>query len=210
MSKAQETSSEISTSLSSRYCPVSFWGCFYFDEHEINPIPSRWKVRLITAVFFPSEFRYPMTVTMRLCQWFHRMSRTRGGGIRWLAGKISAWLRQRNVTRYSFEHGAYPLIEPGIVFHHTGVCITSNTVIESGVHVYRNVSFGQKNGHVPHIKKGAKIASHSIILGATVIGERAIVAPGAVVVDLVVPDGKIAAGVPARIIGDVTDRNYGF
>jgi len=59
MSKAQETSSEISTSLSSRYCPVSFWGCFYFDEHEINPIPSRWKVRLITAVFFPKRIPVP-------------------------------------------------------------------------------------------------------------------------------------------------------
>ena len=32
------------------------------------------------------------------------------------------------------------IIERGIIFHHTNVCITSNTNIESGVHIYRNVA----------------------------------------------------------------------
>ncbi len=82
-------------------------------------------------------------------------------------------------------------------------------MIESGVHIYRNVTFGAKDGFAPHIKKEAKIGSHSVVLGRVTVGEKAIVAPGAVVVKDV-PPGKIAAGVPARIIGDVTDERYNF
>ena len=89
------------------------------------------------------------------------------------------------------------------------MCITSDTILEEGVHVYRNVTFGSKNGKAPHVKKFAKIASHSIILGGVTIGERSIVAPGSVVVKDV-PDGKIVAGIPAKVIKDVTDDNYQF
>ena len=97
----------------------------------------------------------------------------------------------------------------GVVFHHTGVCITSDTIIEEGVHLYRNITFGAKNGKAPHIKKYAKIASHSIVLGGVTIGERSIVAPGSVVVKDV-PNGKIVGGIPAKVIGDVTEDNYHF
>ena len=207
MSKTQAISSDKGMKPTAIYCPDTLLECFSFDDSETNPTPYPWSFR-IRSVVWPRSSRYPMTVTMRLSQWFDVRSRTHRGVIRRLSWKISAWLRQRNLTLFSFEHGAYPMIEAGIIFHHTGVCITSDTVIESGVHIYRNVTFGIKNGHSPVIKKGAKIASHSIVIGATVIGERAIVAPGAAVVDLVVPDGKIAAGVPARIVGDVTDNNY--
>ena len=55
----------------------------------------------------------------------------------------------------------------------------------------------------------AKIASHSIILGGVIAGERSIVAPGCVVVKDV-PDGKVVAGVPATILSDVTDENSRF
>ena len=46
-----------------------------------------------------------------------------------------------------------------------------------------------------------------MVLGNVVIGKNAIVAPGAVVVKDV-PDYKVAAGVPAKIIGDVQSKNY--
>ena len=108
-----------------------------------------------------------------------------------------------------FEHSANPKIAKGIIFHHSGVTITSETVIETGVHIYRNVTFGTKNGKAPYIKKDAKIASHSIVLGPITVGEKAMVAPGAVVIKDV-PDRKITAGVPAKIIGDVTEKNYSF
>ena len=86
---------------------------------------------------------------------------------------------------------------------------TSETEIERGVHVYRNVTFGIRNGGSPRIRRDAKIASHAIVLGPVTVGEKAIVAPGAVVIRDV-PAGMVVGGVPANVIGDVTDQNYDF
>jgi len=146
--------------------------------------------------------RYSMPVFMRLCQYFNH----NGGRFNLLLSSIFARMNQVN---NNFEHGANPKVAAGVVFHHTGVCITSDTLIDKGVHIYRNVTFGSKHGKAPHVKKYAKIASHSIVLGGVTVGERSIVAPGAVVVKDV-PNDKIVAGVPAAVIGDVTDDNYNF
>ena len=105
-------------------------------------------------------------------------------------------------------HQLHVILWGGVVFHHTGVCITSGTIIEEGVHIYRNVTFGAKHGKAPYIKKYAKIGSH-FILGGVTVGERSIVAPGSVVVKDV-PDGKIVAGIPAKVIMDVTEESYQF
>ena len=42
-----------------------------------------------------------------------------------------------------------------------------------------------------------------------IVGEKAIVAPGAVLVSDV-EEGMVVAGVPARIVGKVTELNYNF
>lgn len=189
--------------------PNSFKECFYFDEHEINPTPKGWIEKILRLTIF-SNSRYSMPVYMRLSQYyFIRSYSTKNRILRIVYSLLSSYIRRKNVIKNNFEHGANPKISPGVVFHHTGVCITSNTVIESGVHIYRNTTFGAKNGKAPYIKKNAKIASHAIVLGGVTVGEKAIVAPGAVVVKDV-PDFKIVAGVPAKIIGDVTEKNYQF
>ena len=150
----------------------------------------------------PETARYSMPVFMRLCQYFNH----NGGRFNLLLSSIFARMNQVN---NNFEHGVNPKVAVGVVFHHTGVCITSGTLIDKGVHIYRNVTFGSKHGKAPHVKKYAKIASHSIVLGGVTVGERSIVAPGAVVVKDV-PNDKIVAGVPAAVIGDGTDDNYNF
>lgn len=124
-------------------------------------------------------------------------------------GLASAYFRRQNVVRNQFEHGANPNIAPGVVFHHSGVCIASEAVIDADVHLYGHVTLGMKNGGAPHIKQGARIASHAVVLGPIVVGAHAIVGAGAVVLNNV-PDGKIAVGVPARVIGDVTDAAAAF
>lgn len=189
--------------------PSSFRECFSFDEHELNPTPKGW-LRKILALTILSNARYSMPVYMRLSQlYFIKSKRSKKRISRKTFSLLSAYLRRRNVIRNSFEHGENPRISPGVVFHHTGVCITSGTRIESGVHIYRNTTFGGKNGAAPYIKRNAKIASHTIVLGNITVGEKSIVAPGAVVVKDV-PASKIVAGVPARVIGDVTEGNYDF
>ena len=86
--------------------------------------------------------------------------------------------------------------------------ITSKAIVE-GVHFYGNVTLGIRNGGSPVIKRNVKIAGNAMVLGAVVIGEGAIIAPGAIVFNDV-PSGKIAGGIPAKIIGTVNKDNYDF
>jgi len=57
-----------------------------------------------------------------------------------------------------------------------------------------------------HIGSGCWIASGAIILGGVRIGNNVIVAANAVV-SKDIPDFAVAAGVPARVIGDTRDRS---
>lgn len=55
----------------------------------------------------------------------------------------------------------------------------------------------------PHVMADAKVGANATILPGVVIGRQALVGAGAVVVRDV-PDGKVVAGNPARVINDVT------
>jgi acetyltransferase-like isoleucine patch superfamily enzyme len=55
------------------------------------------------------------------------------------------------------------------------------------------------------VKTQASIGSNATILSGVTVGERALVGAGAVVTKDV-PDHAIVAGVPAKVIGDVRNR----
>ena len=181
----------------------SFTACFTTDNHPLNPTPKGIVRKAIALWLYP---RYSMSVYMRLQKYFFVKANNRGDSV---SKYLEKYFYHKNVRRNGLEIASESSIAPGVVFHHTIVTISSRAVIEADVHIYRNVLLGSAKGGAPYIKRGAKLCSHSVILGGITVGVEAIVAPGAVVIKDV-PDGMIAAGVPARIIGKVTEENYQF
>ena len=55
------------------------------------------------------------------------------------------------------------------------------------------------------VKRGASIGSGAVILCGITIGKKALIGAGAVVTHDV-PDNGIVAGVPARLVGDMTQQ----
>ena len=63
--------------------------------------------------------------------------------------------------------------------------------------------------HGAHVETGALIGIGAVVLGGARVGARAIVAAGTVVLaEAVVPAGVLYAGVPGRVIRDLTGDDY--
>lgn len=180
--------------------------CFYFDDSTINPAPKGLFNRMYRVRF---NQRYSMTVWMRLAHYYYCKSLNANKLMKIIYQDLSNYYTRKNQIKNSLTSSPQTEIGKRIVFHHTNVIITTDTLIENDVEIYGNVTFGIKNGKAPIIKSNAKIAGGSMILGGVTVGEGAIVAPMALVLSDV-PPGKIAAGIPAQIIGDVNEKNIQF
>ncbi len=188
--------------------PQSLAECFSFDSTAVNVVPATWGKRFAALLL---THTYSMTTLMRLSQYAAARSTQSGKGwrMKWWQYWAAIFSRLNQVMNSLYCDPYSVPIGRNISFHHNNIIIASGTVIENDVHIYSNVNLGIKNGKTPTIRSGAKIASYSVVLGGVTVGQRAIVAPGSVVL-IDVPPGKVAAGVPARIIADVTDDNYSF
>jgi carbonic anhydrase/acetyltransferase-like protein (isoleucine patch superfamily) len=100
------------------------------------------------------------------------------------------------------------------------IVIKKNTNVQDNVviHVthFKNPTFIGENVTIGHaavihgctIQDGALVGMNSVVLDRAVIGKGALVAAGSVVTPgTVVPDGMLAAGIPARVIRPLTDRD---
>lgn len=82
-----------------------------------------------------------------------------------------------------------------------GIVIHARAVIGNDVKLGQNVTIGGRSGlfEVPIIEDGAEIWAGACVLGPVRIGSGAVVGANAVVLHDV-PSGKVAVGVPARIL----------
>jgi serine O-acetyltransferase len=189
--------------------PKNLSECFYFDDHELNPKPKSL-IDILIRLTVNNTSRYTMPLYMRIAQVNRiRYDNANNRFLKLIYLLLFKYFCRKNQIKNNFEHGSNPKIEAGVVFHHSGVTITGKTLIEKGVHIYRNVTFGGKDGGAPHIKELAKICTNAVIIGPVSVGRESIVAPGSVVIHDV-PDKKIVSGIPAKIIGDVNEKNYNF
>ena len=96
-------------------------------------------------------------------------------------------------------------------FFHKGMStlILDNVIIGENTRIGMNVLITGKGPYknVPQIGNNVWLGPGSIISGPVIIEDNVIVAPNSFV-NLSVPKNKIVGGIPAKIIGDVTELDY--
>jgi carbonic anhydrase/acetyltransferase-like protein (isoleucine patch superfamily) len=110
----------------------------------------------------------------------------------------------------SIWYGAVLRADFGPIIVRRGANVQDGSVLHGGPEPVTEVGEGATIGHLcmvhgARIGAEALIANGATVLDGAVIGSRALVAGGAVVPPgMHVPDGMFAAGVPARVVGEVS------
>lgn len=133
--------------------------------------------------------------------WFHRLA----FALWWRGFRLAARIVS-HVSRFLTGIEIHPGARIGrrvFIDHGMGIVIGETAVIEDDVLLYKGVLLGgttldQTIRH-PWIKRGAILGSNACILGAIVVGEKAKIGSGSVVIRDV-PDGATVVGVPGRAV----------
>ena len=130
----------------------------------------------------------------------------------WIAPTATLVGDVRVEAEASVWYGAVLRADFGPIVVRRGVNIQDNSVLHGGDDPVTEIGEGATVGHlcVVHgcvIGAEALVGNGATVLDAAVIGSRSLIAAGATVPPgMVVPDGMIAVGVPARVAGDVKGR----
>jgi serine acetyltransferase len=117
---------------------LKFKDCFTIDAHLYNVVPKSTIKKVYLLLF---SQRYSMTVLLRLTE--ASFSVNQNSKVMFL---IASFFKRLNEVLNQFEHNYEHDIAFGTVFHHTGVTIPSKTVIKKNCQIFKNVTFGLKNG----------------------------------------------------------------
>jgi carbonic anhydrase/acetyltransferase-like protein (isoleucine patch superfamily) len=110
----------------------------------------------------------------------------------------------------SIWYGAVLRADFGPIIVRRGANVQDGSVLHGGTDPVTEIGEGATVGHlcVVHgavIGTEALVGNGATVLDGVIVGSRALIAAGATVPPgMKIPDGKIAVGVPARIVGDVT------
>lgn len=87
-----------------------------------------------------------------------------------------------------------------------GVVISSEVTMGSNCRIYQHVTIGAGNGGYPTILDNVTIYSGATICGKIIIGNNVIIGANSFV-NKSFPDNTVIAGVPAKIIKNVDEKN---
>lgn len=98
-------------------------------------------------------------------------------------------------------------IGPGLKIDHWGfLAINDKAKIGKNLHIYGDITIGVKNAEdskAPELGDNITIGAGARILGPIRIASNCIIGANAVVTHSVLEEGKVIAGVPAKVIGNV-------
>jgi serine O-acetyltransferase len=152
--------------------------------------------RLIEPVLYFKGFH--AIETHRLAHWL------------WQRGRQDFALYLQSRSSEVFQTDIHPAARIGrgiFLDHATGLVVGSTALIEDNVSMLQDVTLGgtgkERGDRHPKIRRGVLIGAGAKILGNIEVGECARVAAGSVVLRSV-PRKMTVAGVPARVVGEVT------
>ena len=128
----------------------------------------------------------------------------------WIAPTATLIGDVRVEAEASVWYGAVLRADFGPILVRRGANIQDGSVLHGGDDPVTEVGEGATIGHlcVVHgavIGEEALVGNGATVLDGAIVGRRALVAAGATVPPgLMIPDGMLAAGVPARIVAEVT------
>jgi len=119
--------------------------------------------------------------------------------------ELALFIQSRNSEVFGVDIHPACVMGKGIMFDHaTGIVIGETSVIEDNVSILQQVTLGgtgnEKGDRHPKIRSGVLIAAGAKVLGNIVIGERAKIGAGSVVLEDVAPNTTVV-GVPAKAVG---------
>ncbi|KUJ82833.1 MULTISPECIES: serine O-acetyltransferase [Microbulbifer] len=121
---------------------------------------------------------------------------------------LALFLQHRISVVFGIDiHPAARLGQGILLDHATGIVIGETAVVENNVSIMQSVTLGgtgkESGDRHPKVREGVLIGAGSKVLGNIEIGRCAQVASGSVVLKSV-PEKKLVAGVPARVICDAS------
>jgi carbonic anhydrase/acetyltransferase-like protein (isoleucine patch superfamily) len=128
----------------------------------------------------------------------------------WIAPTATLVGDVRVEAEASVWYGAVLRADFGPIIVRRGANVQDGSILHGGDDPVTEVGEGVTIGHLC-VVHGAVLHFESLIgngatvLDGAIVGRRALVAGGATVPPgMIIPDGKLAVGVPARVVGDVT------